>query len=51
MYVLDAVIYDSADITSESDPYLKLRLGDQVIDDSKNYVQDKNSPIFNKRFE
>lgn len=51
VYVLDAVIYDSVDIASESDPYLKLTLGDQVIDDSKNYIQDKNHPIFNKRFE
>ena len=28
VYVLDAVIYDSVDISSESDPYLKLTLGD-----------------------
>jgi hypothetical protein len=51
VYVLDATIYDSADIGSESDPYLKITLGDKVIDDEKNYVQDKNSPIFNRKFE
>ncbi len=34
-----------------ADPFLKLRLGSQVIDDSKNVVRDTLNPDFYRMFE
>ena len=37
--------------SAKSDPFLKIRLGDHVINDEKNYVEDTTSPDFFKCYE
>lgn len=51
VYVIEADIYDNYDIGSDNDPYLKIRLGKEEINDCANFIQDKNHPQFLKSFE
>ena len=41
IYILELYDIKELDLFSPSDPYLKLHFGDQVIDDQKNYQNDK----------
>lgn len=50
VYILDAMIYESMDYNSKNDPYLIIKIGDKVVNDSANYIQDQDQPIFNKKF-
>ena len=50
VYILDAVLFQSEDIMSKNDPYLILRLGDQVKNCSDSALTDRNEPIFNRTF-
>jgi hypothetical protein len=51
VYILDAMIYESQDNNSKNDPYIKLKLGDFEINDSKNAVENQDQPLFNSRYE
>lgn len=51
VYIVDAEIYEEMDIGSEPDPYLVIKLGNTVIDDSKGRVDDQRAPKFCKMFE
>ena len=51
VYVIDAEIYDSYDIGSESDPYLKLTLGKSEINENNNFIDNKDCPKFLKMYE
>lgn len=51
VYVLDGVIYENYDTESKTDPFLKIILGDIVISDENNSINDRQRPIFNKKFE
>lgn len=51
VYVLNADVYDKYDLFSENDCYLKLKIGEIEINDSKNTIQDRDNPIFNYRYE
>jgi hypothetical protein len=50
VYIIDAFGLVSLDIGSDSDPYLVLTLGKQVINDKENFVQDRSDPQFYKVF-
>lgn len=50
VYVIEADIYRNYDITSATDPYLKLKLGNQEIID-ETVIEDNNHPQFCKMFE
>ena len=50
LYVLHGYDLASRDIGSQSDPYLKIKFGDKVFDERKNYQLDMASPVFNKKF-
>ena len=51
VYILDAMLYESQDNNSKSDPFLKIKLGNFEIDDSDNAIDNQHQPMFNKRFE
>lgn len=51
VYVIDAEIYDSYDMGSESDPYLRLTLGKNIIDEKNNYIEDRDNPRFMRMYE
>lgn len=51
IYIIDAYLYESLDLTSENDPYLRIKLDDTVISDHKNAIDDVNEPKFLKMFE
>lgn len=51
VYCIDAKINESFDTLSENDCYLILKLGEEVINDSKNVIQDKMNPSFNRSFQ
>lgn len=51
VYILDAMIYESHDNNSKNDPYVKIKLGDFEINDSKNAIDNQNQPMFNQRYE
>lgn len=43
VYIIELKNILHVDSDSASDPYFKIKLGDQVIDDQKNYKRDKTS--------
>ena len=51
VYVIDSEIYDSYDMGSQSDPYLRLTLGKNVIDEKNNFIEDRDNPRFMKMYE
>lgn len=51
VYIIDAYELPPKDADSDSDPYLKIKLGDQVIDDVENKQMDNNHPYFGRRFD
>eukprot|EP01017_Pseudomicrothorax_dubius_P045811 TRINITY_DN7982_c0_g1_i1.p1 TRINITY_DN7982_c0_g1~~TRINITY_DN7982_c0_g1_i1.p1 ORF type:complete len:406 (+),score=138.25 TRINITY_DN7982_c0_g1_i1:307-1524(+) len=51
LYMIDAFEIPPKDDDSDSDPFLKIRLGKTLIDDKKNYQLDTNNPKFNRLFE
>ena len=51
LYVVDAEIYEEMDIGSEPDPYLVIKLGNQVRDDSKSRIDDQKAPKFYKMYQ
>lgn len=51
VYIVDAKLYESNDLLSESDPYLRIQLGDRVINDRANSIDNQNNPQFLKMFE
>jgi hypothetical protein len=52
IYVLDAKLYYSADVGSQSDPYLKVFVGnEEVFNGSDETIDDRNEPIFNRLIE
>lgn len=55
VYVLDGVGFAPMDMglngrPGKSDPYLRLKLGKQKVDDRKNYIDDTTDPDFYKMF-
>ena len=50
-YIVDAFDLAAKDEDTNSDPYLKIQLGDIVIDEHKNPQQDEPNPVFNKMYE
>ena len=50
VYALDAYMFKNADLFSDNDCYLILKIGDKVINDSENVIIDRKDPIFNRQF-
>ena len=50
VYALDCYMFKDADLFSDNDCYLVLKIGDKVINDSENVIQDRKNPIFNRQF-
>ncbi|CAG9332379.1 unnamed protein product [Blepharisma stoltei] len=46
LYIIDAMNLAQKDWKSNSDPYLRIKLQDQVIDDSENFQEDEPNPKF-----
>jgi hypothetical protein len=51
VYILEAFNLEQKDWGSASDPYVKIQLGDQVINERKNYQVDEPNPKIYKMFE
>lgn len=51
LYVISAYDLSSRDNGSDSDPYLKIALGNKVYDDRDNYQEDEPNPDFYKVFD
>ena len=51
VYVIDAFNLPPKDRNSHSDPYLKVKLGNQTLDSSDEYISDDSNPSFLKMFE
>ncbi|KAM3144321.1 hypothetical protein pb186bvf_003485 [Paramecium bursaria] len=50
IYILDCSNLPPKDFDSMSDPYIQIKLGDQVVDNQKEYKQDDCNPKFYKLF-
>lgn len=51
VYIVQALNLRSRDICSESDAYIKLVFGNQVVSDHAHYIPNQFSPVFGKRFQ
>mmetsp|Transcript_4050 Transcript_4050/g.3879 ORF Transcript_4050/g.3879 Transcript_4050/m.3879 type:complete len:713 (+) Transcript_4050:1971-4109(+) len=51
VYVLNAFNLAQKDLASPSDPFIKISLGKNSIDDRKNYIHDNSNPEFNRVYE
>jgi hypothetical protein len=51
IYIVDAYNVQSRDNDSPSDPYIKLVLGKQVINERENYQNNTENPKFYKQFD
>jgi otoferlin len=51
VYVVKALNLRSRDIYGQSDAFIKLELGNQVISDRAHYIPNQSNPIFGKRFQ
>lgn len=51
VYILDGWDLEAKDDNSPSDPYLRIKLGSTVINDSANYILDTYTPQFFKHFD
>jgi hypothetical protein len=48
LYILELRDLVKKDLFSESDPYIKIKLGNQVIDEQKNYLTDQSNAMLYK---
>jgi hypothetical protein len=51
VYLLDVDELPPKDVGGSVDPYLILKLNDEIINERKNYVKNSHNPEFNKMFE
>lgn len=51
VYVVQALNLRSRDIYGNSDAFIKLEFGSQVISDRSHYIPNQSSPVFGKRFQ
>lgn len=51
VYMIEGCDLASRDIGSYSDPYLKLRCGEKVFNERKNYILDEPNPKFLKHYD
>lgn len=51
VYIVKAINLRSHDIYGQSDAFIKVELGDQVISDRAHYIPNQSNPIFGKRFQ
>lgn len=51
LYIVECTDLTSKDIGSDSDPYVKIKLGDTVINERKFYQEDEPNPRICKRFD
>ena len=50
-YMVNGYDFASRDIGGDSDPYLKLRIGDQLINNREKYIVDEPNPDFYESFD
>ena len=51
LYVISAYDLSSRDNGSDSDPYLKISLGNKVYNERDNYIEDEPNPDFYKSYD
>lgn len=51
VYILELRDLAKKDLLSESDPYIKIRLGDNEIDEQKNHLDDQANAMIYRKFE
>ncbi|XP_074657543.1 otoferlin-like [Tubulanus polymorphus] len=51
LYIIRANDLHPADLNGKADPFLMIRLGKQVINDSENYVSKQLNPVFGRCFQ
>lgn len=51
VYIVGCQNLAQKDLKSQSDPYIKLKLAGQVVDDCKNFQKDQPNPLFLKHFD
>ena len=50
-YMINGYDFASRDIGGDSDPYLKLRIGDQVYNEREKYIVDEPNPDFYEKYD